>query len=424
MSGPLPLPGGRWVLPGNRADLLDGVHPVRAPEVSVVVPHYRQQAQLDLVLTALADQTHPLGRLEVLVVDDGSPDAPSVTAAAAGLDVRVLRQDDRGFRAAAARNLGAAAAQCEVLCFLDADTVPEPDYVRSSARLTALAPDALVTGRRRHADLDGWTPPRLRSWFAGTGPAPDELDEPAWLTGLSTGLAEADDGSYRAVISAVLTCSRALFTEVGGFDETFTTYGGEDWELAHRMWTAGAVLAHERAAVAWHDGPDWAGRPADRAGAAGQKAAETRAVAQRVPAARTGPEWFPWPEVVVRVDGADPAPVVRATLAAGLDAGVWTAADLGWADVRVHHGEVEREVLERARVLVDVDDGALVDLGALVEAVRPGAVGAVHGPGVRVRSVRALRRARRWAPDLQLAEDAALATLFGVTGDAPTGVSS
>lgn len=420
MSGAraLALPGGRWVLPGNRADLLDDVHPHDPPEVSVVVPHYRQQAQLDLVLTGLAHQTHPRSRLQVLVVDDGSPVRPVVHPAAAGLDVRVLAQDDLGFRAAAARNLGAAAADGEVLCFLDADTVPEPGYVARVSRLPALAPDALVTGRRRHADLTGWTPAGLLRWF-GDGPGPTELDEPEWLAVLSAGLAHADDGSYRAVISAVMTCSRELFTEVGGFDETFTSYGGEDWELAHRMWTAGAVLAHERSAVAWHDGPDWAGRPDDRATAVAQKAAETRAVARRVPVARTGPAWFPWPEVVLRAPGSDPAAAVRVALGSGLDIGVWTEVDLGWSDVRVHTGEVPQVVLERARVVVD--GVPPTPLHAAVELVRPGAAGAVRWPGGRVRATRALRRARRHGPALGLGEDAALGVLFGVTDTAPSG---
>ena len=43
--------------------------------------------------------------------------------------VRVVRQPRDGFRAAAARNLGAGHARGRVLCFLDGDTVPEDGYV-------------------------------------------------------------------------------------------------------------------------------------------------------------------------------------------------------------------------------------------------------------------------------------------------------
>ena len=136
--------------------------------VSVVVPFYEAKEDLDLVLTALALQDFPSSRLQVVVADDGSAQPPSLDAAGT-LDVRYVRQDDRGFRAAAARNLGAAAADGDLLLFLDADTVPTPGYVAAMARLPTLLPDALVVGRRRHAELTGWTPGRLAAWLAAGG---------------------------------------------------------------------------------------------------------------------------------------------------------------------------------------------------------------------------------------------------------------
>ena len=50
--------------------------------------------------------------------------------------------------------------------------------------------------------------------------------------------------------------ARIMFDAAGGFDETFRSYGGEDWEWTYRAWLRGAVLAHAASAVAWHDGPD------------------------------------------------------------------------------------------------------------------------------------------------------------------------
>lgn len=405
-----PLPDGRWVLAGNAAASLDGHLPHAPPEVSVVVPYYCDQARLDLVLTGLALQTHPSSRLEVVVADDGSPVAPTVSPHAAGLDVRVVRQDDRGFRAAAARNLGLAVAGGSVVCFLDGDTVPEPDYVTRLVRLPTLAPDAVVTGRRRHADLTGWTADRLRAWLTGAGPAPIELDEPAWLAELSTALPHLDDGSYRAVISAVLAGSRELFVEVGGFDPDFTAYGGEDWELAHRLVCAGAVLAHERSAVAWHDGPDWAGRSEDPVAAAAQKADETRALDERIPAGRRGAAWFPRPDTVVRVHHRHAA--TAASVLDVPDVGVWTGGvDLGWTDVRVRAGVPPPDVLSRCRAVVDLHRPT--DLAPVLARVRPGGVGEVRAGGVLVRSRRAWARAHRWAGVLGVDEDTLVAELFG-----------
>lgn len=307
VGGPVtaPAPAGR-PLPGNRWDLLDGVQPAEPPTVSVVVAHYDQQAELDRTLHALSRQDHPADRTEVVVVDDGSPAAPRVPAG-----VRLLRQEDRGFRLAAARNLGAAATRGDVLVFLDADTVPEPGYLRALTRLPALAPDCVVVGRRRHADLTASGAP-ADAPVEDLGPA-HELPEPAWLADAyrrSRDLLDADDRSYRYVIGATTACSRALFTEVGGYDEQFTAYGGEDWEWAYRAWLAGAVLAHEPAAVAWHDGPDWSGRDAADLAA---KNAEAVRLAGLVPVPGSRPRGLPadHADVVVHPPGGDVSPAQR-----------------------------------------------------------------------------------------------------------------
>ena len=193
-------------MPDNRWDLLADRARDEPPTVSVVVPYFEAQHQLDLVLTGLAAQTHPAARLEVVVADDGSGTPPDL-GAAGPLAVQLVRQPDRGFRAAAARNLGAAAASGDVLLFLDGDTVPEPDYVDRLARLPGLAPDVLTVGRRRHADFTGWGADRSVAGWPGHGPGPTELPEPEWLRdgyAASRDLLDADERSYRYVISAVM----------------------------------------------------------------------------------------------------------------------------------------------------------------------------------------------------------------------------
>lgn len=423
----------RWTVPGNRWDLLAGQEPAGPPSVSVVVPHFDDQARLDLVLTALSLQTHPATRLEVVVADDGSARPPDL-GAADGLTARLVRQPDLGFRAAAARNLGAAAADGEVLVFVDGDTVPEPDFVRRLARLPAVAPEALVVGRRRHADLAGWTPERLRGWLTRGSPGPAELTEPGWLREgytASRDLLDADERSYRYVISAVLGLSRELFAELGGFDETFVGYGGEDWELAHRAWTAGALLTHVPAALAWHDGPDWAGRsPGDPTA----KNAETRRLAYAVPdpVARGGGPWLRFPAVVVTVPDAGPDATLataRWALRGDADAGVWVSGPTAAAtvaeldDPRVHAGPVPAPVLARARAVVALDHPArLPDLPALVRQALD--AGPLDLPAGTVTPSRAAARAARWAPALGVDERTAQAWLFGghdLSGPAPFG---
>ncbi len=409
---PLPVGHGAFAVPGNRWDLLAGVHPVQPPRVSVVVPYYEAPRELDRALAALALQTHPHERLQVVVADDGSRQPPRLPADAP-FDLRLVRQDDRGFRAAAARNLGAAASDGEVVLFLDGDTVPEPDYVARLSRLPAMVPDCVVVGRRRHADLSGWTVARLRDWLTGHANGPAALTEPRWLREAYAGsrnLLDADARSYRHMISAVLGMHRDLFGELDGFCEQFDSYGGEDWELAHRAYCAGAVFAHVPEAVAWHHGGDWALRTAaSETGEAAAKNAETLMLARLLPDPQLrGPgQWLPYASIMVILcpDADDAAAVLfaaRTAFVADADCGLWLAgphgADISAAlgDPRIRAGAVPPDVLARASVLVELDRAAdLSELGALAAlAMR---YGEVSFPAGRARSARAVRRALRWA---------------------------
>lgn len=399
-----------WVV-GNRWDELDGVEPDVLPTVSVIVAHYDQPDELARTLHALAAQDYPAGLLEIIVADDGSPGEVRVPDG-----VTVVRQEDRGFRLAAVRNLGVRASGGEVLCFLDADTAPEPGYVRALTRLPALLPEAVTVGRRRHADFTGVAPDAPVA-AAATG---RELPEPSWLAEeytRSRDLRDADDRSYRFVIGAVIACSRRLFDEVGGFDETFTDYGGEDWEWAHRMWQAGAVLAHVPDAVAWHDGPEWAER--DGSGTA-RANAQTLRLLGAIPVAGSAPRALLTGEadLVVRLRGAhtpealfvavDSLLVAFPRARVMVDAG----ATVPIADPRVtaepHTDAVSHDGAESqdARVVWDLPRPVVVlDPAWIVQQVAglgAGDVGTVQltaadGSALGVlQSRRAVRRAARW----------------------------
>ena len=229
----------------------------RWPDVSVVIPHYNDAEALERVVAAVRAQDYA-GEAEIIVADDGSTEPPAIEG------VRVVRQEDKGFRAAAARNLGADAARGEVLAFLDADTVPEPGYL--SAVVPHIVGDAraVVVGARRTGAED---------------------TEPQWLIdawSATANLRDADHSSWRYIISAVLTCSREFFDAVGGFDGTLVGYGGEDWEFGFRAWNAGASFVHEPAAVAHHAEEDFGKRYDDPAAATAVKNAESLALARRV----------------------------------------------------------------------------------------------------------------------------------------------
>lgn len=250
--------------------------------ISVIIPHYNDHESLARVVAAVRAQD-VADEVEIIVADDGSEKVPEVEG------VVVVKQEDLGFRAAAARNLGAAAATGAILAFLDADTVPEPGYLAAATRHVEEDPRAVVVGTRL------------------TGAA---REEPQWLRDAwrsTADLSRADDTSWRFIISSVLTCSREFFELIDGFDGSFIGYGGEDWEFGFRAWNAGATFVHEQAAVAVHDEEDFGGRFADPAEEARVKNVESVALAHRIthPLARPDGVRFSRADIGVRILAED-----------------------------------------------------------------------------------------------------------------------
>ena len=389
-------------------------------DASVVIPYFADQPRLDLLMAALNQQVGGVC-FEVVIADDGSPAAPLVPFGL-GFACTVVRQADLGFRAAAARNLGAAAATGDVLIFLDGDTLPSADYLATMVNALRAIGDQngnLVVGRRRHADLAAAGPAAALAFLRGepaaspggeAAPEVQLLDDPRWLHdgyGRTDNLSTATDEDFRLVISAVLGVDRRLWESTGGFDGSFVGYGGEDWDFAWRAWLAGADFRYEPGAVAWHDGPDAAGRSAPGSvDAIEAKNVESLRLAQTIalPSVRGTGLILDQPEIAVRYLGptngtaADAAAVACvAGLLAGTDAGVWfprcaerqLLPPLLRDDPRVHAGDVPFQVLARARYQVRVT-GPLTLPATLRDCC---AAGEWDIPGVlRIRHTRLLNR--------------------------------
>jgi len=116
--------------------------------ISAIVTTYNRPDALRAVLAGLLAQADR--GFEILIADDGSRgdtrELVETTARGSPVALRHVWQEDKGFRAGAARNRAAAAAGGEYLIFLDGDCVPRPDWI---AQHRALAePRWMVAGNR------------------------------------------------------------------------------------------------------------------------------------------------------------------------------------------------------------------------------------------------------------------------------------
>jgi glycosyltransferase involved in cell wall biosynthesis len=118
--------------------------------VSVVIPCFGQAHFLADAIDSVLRQTYP--NVEVIVINDGSPDETAAVASRYG--VGYLEQENKGL--AAARNAGLERCQGEFVVFLDADDRLLPDALRiNSARLAADPALAFVAGASRYIARDG-----------------------------------------------------------------------------------------------------------------------------------------------------------------------------------------------------------------------------------------------------------------------------
>lgn len=94
--------------------------------VSIIVPVYKVEDYLDVCIESIINQTYK--NLEIILVDDGSPDnCPQMCDDWAKRDsrIRVIHKQNRG--ASAARNAGLDIARGEYIGFVDSDDYIEPN---------------------------------------------------------------------------------------------------------------------------------------------------------------------------------------------------------------------------------------------------------------------------------------------------------
>ena len=178
----------------------------------------------------------------VVWIDDDDP--PSMDAD------RILRVDrgPAGLRLATARNTGATAAIASgaaLIVFLDADCVPGADLL-DRYRAAALAhPDAVLAGPVTYLPpgSDASDRSALQRATAPHAARPNPPDR-------TTQMAAADE--YPLFWSLSFAMTVATWQRIGGFDEAYEGYGGEDTDFAFTLRNRGVPLVWVGGAHAYH----------------------------------------------------------------------------------------------------------------------------------------------------------------------------
>jgi len=232
------------------------------PSVSatVVIPFYEGLEFLDRTLASLALQTYPRDLWEIVVVEDGSPQSaePIVRKYRGDLNILCVRQDRRGFRLSAARNLGIRLASGDIIVLLDFDVVCLPDHLAYCLRWFKMNSPVATFGLREFVDLRGFMPSQIAGWI---GRLPSLRRVPSTSNRFRTidkRMPEVDCIKFTPFpCNCFHGCNVAFRREdalsVGLFDTAFDGYPGyEDIEFAFRLQRLGRYIVYEPRATVYH----------------------------------------------------------------------------------------------------------------------------------------------------------------------------
>lgn len=221
----------------------------KLPIASVIIPTYNRGHALRETLECLSRQSVAPADFEVIVADDGSSDdtADMVRSYVDKLVLKYYFQEDRGFRAASARNAGARLASADTLIFIDGGVLTGSNFIREHVSAHERSARGAVLGY-----IYGFSPYRVMEGLSDLlqSYSPDELvtryrDDLAFLDWRDAELAKRDYDLNKFAVPWMFfftgNCSipASEFWNVGGFDENFQGWGCEDLDLGLRLYKNG-----------------------------------------------------------------------------------------------------------------------------------------------------------------------------------------
>lgn len=240
--------------------------------VSIVVPVYNRADMLAKTLAGLVHQTYPHELIEVIVADDGSSDhiAAVVQKYQKYLNLRYVRQEDRGYRLSAVRNLGMRAASHGHIILQDGDVIPARELVETYMHFFHVTDQAVLFGLRsyvcadefddddllNHPELIGHLPTvtpvnSVTDWQTVDGRSFD------WRLPILAQTNNLKESIFPCQLfsAGIVAFPKAVLQLVGDFDEDFKDWGGEDTEFGYRLYNQGYYFIPMSEVISFHQEP-------------------------------------------------------------------------------------------------------------------------------------------------------------------------
>lgn len=198
---------------------------MKDPKISIIIPTYNEQENIENCLKTLLDQSYP--QVEIIVVDDGSTD--NTVSIINKYPVKLLHQKHQG--PGVARNKASKEAEGEVLVFMDADMTFSKDFIKDL--ITPIREGQVMGTFSKEEYISNWENVWSRCWNINQNwpkqkMIPDDYPD------------EGQD--FRAIL-------KSEFLRVGGFDNVGYT---DTWTLSEKL---GYKPRAVKGAVYYHANP-------------------------------------------------------------------------------------------------------------------------------------------------------------------------
>ena len=224
-------------------------------DASIIIPVYNQYNSLKYVLKGFSKQNYDIDKFEIIIVDDGSTDllineSGNSLSKINGLNVQVIRQENRG--RSAARNIGVKNANSEYLIFCDGDRIPHINFVyehiKSCNNLSCVTVGAAYDFFGKLDCFDN----NEMDWFY----VKQMSRIPLYYKKIYSKHQNKDELFQKHMWLSFLignsSINKQLFEFVGGFDENIKQWGFEHFELGYRLFKSKAFFSLNDKAISFH----------------------------------------------------------------------------------------------------------------------------------------------------------------------------
>lgn len=209
------------------------------PKVTVIIPAYNEEESIKRTIETALNSEYPKGRLEIIVVDDGSKDKTfEIAKKMQSSMVKVYTKKNGG--KASALNLGISKASGEIIVTMDADTFINRDSL------------AKLVMPFKEGDVVSVTP---SIYLHNPNNFWRKIQQLEYLTGIFLRKTFAIMNSVHITPGAFSAYRKSFFDKYGGYIGMESGNLTEDLEMALRIQSKGFIIENAPDAVATTIGP-------------------------------------------------------------------------------------------------------------------------------------------------------------------------